>query len=653
MSNMSIGISGLKVAQQAMEIIGNNIANASSEGYHSQDVRISPRLIGGVEYSTAAAGAEITEIRRNVNELLEKEITRQNPLLGQIEQELLILKTIESNLGELSNEGLGSAIKKFFNSLRQLAAQPDSLPMREQVIWAGQDLADQFRAGADFLSKLDQHVKLHAAEVVSRINDLSSEVAALNAEIEAFENRSGSSNVLVDRRDQAINELARLADIRILKHPGNTGEVDVTAWGNQLVIGSQPCELEIGVGESGLLGVGAKDSGVYQTDAAGGEVGALLNLTNNIIKGLKDDLDTLAEQIIAQVNRYHVQGLGSGGSFEQLTGQRVDAGTISSWNAGVSAGDLHVRIIDESTGNVVREKISVDPSADTLVDIASRLDALDHISASVVDSALHIQADSGYQFDFLPALMPQPAASTLTGTAEPIVSGLYSGSSNQTFTCMVVGSGQVGVTDGLALQVRNGDGELVKTLNLGSGYAAGDRLTIDDGIELAFSHGTLNDGETFTIEALAESDPTGLLAVLGLNTFFLGNSAETIRLSEPVMEDPRKLATSLGDRAGDGNNAGRMAELDETILPGLGNLSFTDYHRNILIDIGQKVSSRQARYDALQNVRQQLINQRDEVSGVDVNEQAAKLIVFEKMFQAMSKVISVQRQMLDHLMQII
>ena len=85
MSNLHIGLSGMRVAQQALDLIGTNISNAATEGYHRQDARIAPVYYGGGGFSGVGGGAEVIEVRRNMDVLIEEELVRQNPLYKQLE----------------------------------------------------------------------------------------------------------------------------------------------------------------------------------------------------------------------------------------------------------------------------------------------------------------------------------------------------------------------------------------------------------------------------------------------------------------------------------------------------------------------------------------------------------------------------------------
>jgi flagellar hook-associated protein 1 FlgK len=158
-----------------------------------------------------------------------------------------------------------------------------------------------------------------------------------------------------------------------------------------------------------------------------------------------------------------------------------------------------------------------------------------------------------------------------------------------------------------------------------------------EGIDLAFSRGTLNAGEAFTVEAIARSDTTGFLAAAGINTLFSGTSSETMGVTERLLASSSCLATALGTAGLDNLNVRRMAGTGEEPIASLGDDLPADAFRGIVSDVGHKVALRQARRDALRGLLEELGRQRDEISGVDVNEEAATLLVLERMFQGMAK----------------
>ncbi len=304
----------------------------------------------------------------------------------------------------------------------------------------------------------------------------------------------------------------------------------------------------------------------------------------------------------------------------------------------VTNGKIYIRVINTSTGEITRHEIDVDASTDSLASIAAKISAVTGLSASAASSRLQIQAEANYQFDFLPCVLSQPTTSNLTGTSPPAisVSGIYTGSENQTFTATVVGVGSVGNGD-LRLEVRDGQGEVVATLNVGSGYAAGDKLDIGDGIKISLSPGDLNAGDTFEIDAFANTDTSGLLAAVGINTFFSGRSAVDMAVCSQITNSPGQIATALGAELTDNANALRLVALKDKALASLGDMTPGEFYRRLAADIGQQVSVKQMRQENVETMIQNLTNRQSDISGVNINDEAAQMLIFEQMFQAMAK----------------
>ena len=185
----------------------------------------------------------------------------------------------------------------------------------------------------------------------------------LNDNIQRIEMSGGQAGNLLDQRDQLINQVSELAGVQTQQR--DYGVVDVDIGGVPIVMGSTTMQLEVGLNENGLLGITPAGAFTYQTTIDGGQLGGLLTLYNTSVSSIQSDLDTLATAIIQQVNQYHVQGVGSDGSFTELTGKAMTSENISDFDPPVSNGSLFIRVTDTSTGEVTRHQIDIDPSTDT------------------------------------------------------------------------------------------------------------------------------------------------------------------------------------------------------------------------------------------------------------------------------------------------
>jgi len=654
MDSIGIGISGLNAAQWAFNIIGNNIANAATEGYHRQRLNLTPAYSSQVDGVLLGGGVDISGISRIIDGFLQNEIFRQQSSLEQVSQELAMLRTVENSFGELSDEnGLSTTLDDFFNALQDLSAHPAETIWQNQAVTSAQTMATKFKTLAQFLTTLESQIYLEAANVINQVNVLTGEIAELNNNINKQEISSGQAYNLRDQRDQCISELSKL--ISIDTESREYGIVNISTSGIPIVVRTSAFELEVGIEENLGMGITVAGEANYITNIQGGRIGALASLKNDFISGIHNDLDNLAKAIIQQINQYHVQGVGSEGSFTELTGFTMTSENLADFNPPVSDGNIYIRVTDTSTGAVTRTEVEIDASADSLTTIAAALTAITGLNASVYDSRLHIQADTGYTFDFLPCVLPSPKNSDFTGATSPpaiSVSGIYTGTKNQTFTFTVSGTDPVG-NGSLQITVTDGDGNTVTTLNVGSDYPADDRLDIGNGIKIALGIGDLADGNTFQVDAFADTDTSGVLAAAGINTFFSGINASNIAVCSDITATPGRITTALGADTTDNNNALRMAGLRNQALTDLDSMTPGEYYRHLITDIGQQVSVKQSHQTNVEVMVQNLTRQESEISGVNINDEAARMLIFEQMFKAMAKYLSTIQTSLSTIMEIV
>jgi flagellar hook-associated protein 1 FlgK len=250
----------------------------------------------------------------------------------------------------------------------------------------------------------------------------------------------------------------------------------------------------------------------------------------------------------------------------------------------------------------------------------------------------------------------EPSASVLTAASPPTisVSGIYTGTSNDTLKFTISGAGSVG-NGNLQLEVKDGagTGDVIATLNIGSGYAAGDLLDLPNGIRVAIGVGDFNANNNFDVQVLASTDTSGLLAAVGMNTFFSGNSAANIAVCSDILDSPDRVAASLGPDMFDNTNVNRMAALKDQAPGDLDSLTPDEFYRRMVTDIGQKLSIKKMRQDNIEGLLKGLNEQQGELSGVNINDEAAKMMVFEQMFQAMAKYMMTVNSTISTLMDII
>ena len=274
----------------------------------------------------------------------------------------------------------------------------------------------------------------------------------------------------------------------------------------------------------------------------------------------------------------------------------------------------------------------------------------DHVSlqasSSGTASSLRITDGAGSPM----GLLGIPSGVTDTGQASGVqisVSGSYTGSANGRFRFVAEGTGQIGVTPGLTVGVFTANGTKIASLNIGEGYAPMDVLEVADGVKISFGPGSISatSNDQFSLDTLSDSDTSDVLVALGLNTFFTGSNAGNIGIAKRLDDDPALIAAGLSDSDGDSANLARMAALRDLSFATLTGSTIEEFYADAASDIGFETRKS---HDLL--VSQDLLlsfleNERDAVSGVNIDEEMVDLIRFQQAFQANSRFISVVNDM--------
>lgn len=144
-------------------------------------------------------------------------------------------------------------------------------------------------------------------------------------------------------------------------------------------------------------------------------------------------------------------------------------------------------------------------------------------------------------------------------------------------------------------------------------------------------------------------DSSGVLAALGLNTFFTGSNSRDIGIKTTVLNDQRLLATGQGGGPADNTNIQRLAQVLDQPVSSLGSVSISDFYDSVVSAVGQSSAAEEAEYNGLSAFQDSLRSQRDQFSGVSLDEEAIALIRAQEAFAASARVIKT----IDDLFQLI
>ncbi len=137
------------------------------------------------------------------------------------------------------------------------------------------------------------------------------------------------------------------------------------------------------------------------------------------------------------------------------------------------------------------------------------------------------------------------------------------------------------------------------------------------------------------------NDSSNTLASLGINTFFTGSDSDTIGVNQAIVDDQNLLATSQGGGPADGRNVIELATFLDNKVSGLNDLSIDSFYELTVAGVAQASAAESAIADGLGAFRESLLNQREQYSGVSLDEEAINVIELQRSFQSAARIISV------------
>lgn len=344
---LSNAISGLRLNQQALSVLSNNMANVNTEGYSRKVLEQSAVYIEGT-----GAGVKIDDIVRKVDTYLQRSVISQTSVLSSSKTVSDYYDRVQNLLGAPGAENsLDEFMTTFFNTMQQMADQPDRTSYRSNMVNSANMLATQVSSLAQELESLRFQADGDIKGAVTDVNASLDKLYNLNAAIARTYGLGQSTAGLLDERDKALKSLADNMDITISYQ--QNGTVNVTAGNGVGLVDGVRHQLRYSPASSvdsmvdnqrlGALEVISIDgngnvSGVASPLISGGKLGeitnglnggkihALAELRDELIPDILDQLDMLASRLRDSMNGLHNNGSGwppasSLTGTRQITGQ--------------------------------------------------------------------------------------------------------------------------------------------------------------------------------------------------------------------------------------------------------------------------------------------------------------------------------------------
>ncbi|HEX4998906.1 MAG TPA: flagellar hook-associated protein FlgK [Terriglobia bacterium] len=305
-SSLEIGRRALSAQQAALQVTSNNIANVNTPGYHRQRAVLEPTPAEPTPIGPLGTGVTVTKIEAARDRFLEYRIGQVTQGVGRDEAIAGYLGQVETVLGT-SESGVQEGITRFFNSFSALSADATSIPLRYGVISAAANLSATFRNAAGLLADVRSSANSAVTDTVREINTLTGTIAKLNAQIAGAELGGADANTLRDQRSVALNELSKTLDIHYYEADDGAISVATAAGATLVTAGFAQALTATTTGPDGIVQIQAGLNDITNS-IRDGKLGGLLEARDRLIPAYQQQLDTLAESIISQVNAVHAGG---------------------------------------------------------------------------------------------------------------------------------------------------------------------------------------------------------------------------------------------------------------------------------------------------------------------------------------------------------
>ena len=182
-ATLSMASRSLQVFSAGIEVAGQNIANAGTPGYIREELLLDPNQpyqAGGLVFGT---GVLATGIQQQIDVFLETRIHAANSDASASAARESIFRQLQSEIAELGDADISTAINDFLATVNDLANQPESDALRLVVVQEGEQLASELSLLRANLDELRQAQTVKVDTLVSEANRLIGEIEGLNLEI--------------------------------------------------------------------------------------------------------------------------------------------------------------------------------------------------------------------------------------------------------------------------------------------------------------------------------------------------------------------------------------------------------------------------------------------------------------------------------------
>lgn len=404
-SIFDVGVRGMFAQQTALNVTGQNIANANTENYVRQRANLKESTPFDAYPGQLGTGVIVESITRLKDEFTDFQIIKENQNLGYLEEKSDILQQLENIFHEPSDKGINSLISGFYDSLQDLSNHPENFSARVMVKEKALALSDAFNRTISRIEELKSNLNENISYKVNKINAMSSEIATLNSEISKTEvGGMQNANDLRNQRDALVRSLSKMGNIYVQE--ADNKMISVQLGDKIIVSGVYPVRLATRNTAGNTLEIVSENTN-ERVHLTNGSLKALTEIRDQLIPQYAQNMDTLAKAIIEEINDVHVGGVGLNMYQTASSDNSVNSANVPLTSAGLdgsmAGGNFTLSLYDINGILISENSVTINPLADSLQDVANTIDALAGFNASVTqDNKLSISASTSTdQFSFV------------------------------------------------------------------------------------------------------------------------------------------------------------------------------------------------------------------------------------------------------------
>ena len=653
---LTLGARAMFANQAALQTIGQNIANANTAGYSRQSVVLttSPGQFTGAGFF--GKGVDVQTVMRSHNEFLTKEAASAKSTASGDATRAEQLARMEKVFAT-GTDGLGYAASQFLNAMVDVTSRPSDPSARQVALGRASEMATRFSNAGQQLTDLQAGVVSDLKASVTVVNQLAQQIANVNDQISKTRGSGHTPNDLLDQRERLISQLGEYVSVTTL--PADDDTVGVFIGGGQrLVLGNQASALQVTAdpydSQRAVLSLkeGTINRALDESVLTGGSMSALLGFQNKDLQDARNMLGQLAAAIGTRVNQQNALGLdqsnppGQGANIFNVAAPRVMAAASNirdasgAFTSGVSAtivnaGQLQAssyKLTSSTPGTYEMTRLS-----DGLVRTVADGDTIDGVRINFAPAA----PAAGESF----LIEPVGAAATEMRRVLDNPSGIAA-ASPLTAAASVDNHGTLTIDSVYGV---NGNLDLTKapiTVEFGDPDPAN---TANVQYTLTLSDGSVVSG------VWSAGQPIGNQPAAGIDLGFELRTNGVPRKGDKISLDKTTYTATNNGNAKAFLNIQSDAFIGREALAGGGltaGSTINDSYASAMSEVGARVQSAGYLSSVSTAVATDAETSRSGQAGVNLDEEASRLMQFQQGYQAAAKVLQTAQTLFDELMRI-